>query len=430
MSEESVPDGYKKTEIGVIPEEWDVCKFKEYLDIKSGKGFKLSEYSETGIRLLRIDNVTYGKIKWDTIAYLPEDYLTDYSDLVLKEGDILLALNRPITQNRLKIGILKKEDVPSILYQRVGKIVFTQKINPIYVYYWLSTYLPPFISKKAVGSDQPFINITDLRNLLFIVPNQNEQQKIASILSKVDEQISFTESIIEKTEELKKGLMQQLLTRGIGHTKFKKTEIGEIPEEWNYLKLEECCTRITDGSHLSPKNVDYSGYKIATIANMDGNKFDIESCKNISKEEYDKLFSNGCKPAIGDILFSKDGTVGLCFVHKQDSNLVLLSSIAIISPNNEILDSNYGAQSLKSDLILNHIIGRKTGTAIRRIVLRDLKSVKIPIPPLSEQQQIASIISKVDEQITDNKNYLSYLKELKQGLMQDLLTGKVRVKVS
>ncbi len=203
---------------------------------------------------------------------------------------------------------------------------------------------------------------------------------------------------------------------------YKKTELRVIPEEWKVTKLEDCCNKITDGSHYSPKSVEESYYKIATIANINNNKFDLESCKNISKEEYEKLLKNGCKPNIGDVLFSKDGTVGLCLVHKQEANLVLLSSIAIIPPKREVLNSDFCAHMLKSDLILNEIIGRKTGTAIRRVVLRDLKTVKIPIPTLPEQQKIASILSKVDEQIEQTEQIIEKTELLKKGLMQKLLT--------
>jgi len=203
---------FKKTELGEIPEEWEVCKFVKYMDIKSGKGFKSEEYSESGIKLLRIDNVSHGKIVWDTIAYLPHEYAKKHQDLVLEEGDILLALNRPITQNKLKIGILKLDDLPSILYQRVGKIIFNKEVNSHYVYYCLTNFLPTFISKKAVGSDQPFINLTDLRKMTFFAPNEIEQQKIASILSKVDSQIQDNHNYLNQLQELKKGLMQDLLT--------------------------------------------------------------------------------------------------------------------------------------------------------------------------------------------------------------------------
>ena len=104
-------------------EDWEQKKFKDIYNVKSGYGFKLNEYSSTGIPLIKIDNIGYGRIKWDNISYLPEEYKDSYSDIVLEKDDILLALNRPITNNKLKIAMLKETDIPAILYQRVGKII-------------------------------------------------------------------------------------------------------------------------------------------------------------------------------------------------------------------------------------------------------------------------------------------------------------------
>ena len=97
-------------------------KLGEICAITSGHGFKFNEYSNDGVKLLRINNVTFGQIIWDQIAFLPENYIRDYPKLVLNEGDFLIALNRPILGGRLKIGIMKKTDSPAILYQRVGRI--------------------------------------------------------------------------------------------------------------------------------------------------------------------------------------------------------------------------------------------------------------------------------------------------------------------
>ena len=200
---------FKDTKIGRIPASWNVKKLGEYIDIKSGHGFKLNEYVKKGVRLLKIDNVSWGEIKWENISYLPDSYLESCSDLVLKENDILLALNRPITQGKLKIGILKETDTPSILYQRVGKVVFqNQLISHKFAYYLLNYILIPFILKNAVGSDQPFINLAGLRKLFFQLPPLSEQKQIASILSTVDDKIEVLTQKKSEYQTLKKGLSQ------------------------------------------------------------------------------------------------------------------------------------------------------------------------------------------------------------------------------
>lgn len=207
----------------------------------------------------------------------------------------------------------------------------------------------------------------------------------------------------------------------MGQTRFKGTPISKIPEDWKIVRLEEACGEITDGSHYSPKEDKNGEFRIATVANIVENKFDIDSCKKISKEDYECLVRNGCKPQLGDVLFSKDGTVGLSFSFKQDIDIALLSSIAIIRPK-EILHSDYCAFTLKSPLVFRQIIGSKRGTGLRRIILKDLKRIKIPLPPLPEQKKIAEVLSTVDEGIGKVDQAIERTRRVKKGLMQQLLT--------
>ena len=114
---------------------WKLEEIGNVLKIQSGKGFKANEYTETGVPLIQIENVAYGSIKWNDSAYLPEKYIDQHPNLLLKLDDIVIALNRPVTNGQLKIAKLSKEDCPSILYQRVGKLIFIDKaVDKEYVF--------------------------------------------------------------------------------------------------------------------------------------------------------------------------------------------------------------------------------------------------------------------------------------------------------
>jgi len=207
------------------------------------------------------------------------------------------------------------------------------KYLPLFLYWiLLSEYFEKFLNKLKAGSTINHLYQKDFINFYFPIPSLAEQQKIASILSGVDATIEATQKTIEKTERLKKGLMQQLLTRGINHKKFKRAKwyFGkeiEIPKEWNFTKLEKI-TKVTDGAHYSPPKI-VNGFPLATVENVKANTIDIDSCYQISKEDYEQLVKSGNKPSVGDVLFTKDGTVGKTLVFRQ-RNLILLSSIAII----------------------------------------------------------------------------------------------------
>lgn len=167
---------------------------------------------------------------------------------------------------------------------------------------------------------------------------------------------------------------------------------------WEEKPLGDVCQKITDGSHFSPK-VSGEGYPYITVRDVDADTgvIDFESCKFIPKASFDDLKRNGCQPEKGDVLFSKDGTVGKVSLVDYEREFVVLSSLAIIRPNDEVLDARYLKYVLLSSNFLKEAIGAKTGVAIRRIVLRNLKKIAIPLPPLEEQKRIVAVLDAAFE---------------------------------
>ncbi len=147
--------------------------------------------------------------------------------------------------------------------------------------------------------------------------------------------------------------------------------------------IDEICVLGTDGTHYSPPEVG-EGIPFLTVKDMNGNGLDFTGCSKISEEEYDRTLSGNSAPQLGDVLFSKDGTVGKVHVVVENSPFAVLSSIAILRPNTNIIDSHYFGHILKMPKTLDQASRKKTGSALRRIILKDLKSVQIPVPPLGE----------------------------------------------
>ncbi|MEC4890471.1 MAG: restriction endonuclease subunit S [Nitrospira sp.] len=166
---------------------------------------------------------------------------------------------------------------------------------------------------------------------------------------------------------------------------------------WIAKPLADACERITDGSHRTPPFTE-EGYPFATVAHVDDNGIiDLASCKRISPSDFEELRRNDCRPLPGDVLFSKDGTVGKVAVIDFDADFVVLSSLAILRPKQDVLNQRFLAYALRSEAVLGDAINRKSGSAIRRIVLRDLRQVCIPIPPLVEQERIVKLLDEADE---------------------------------
>ena len=372
---------YKMTEIGEIPEEWNILPLTKLAKYINGMAFKPSDWKKQGIPIVRIENLN------DSSA--PFNYFDEEVDnkFLLNDGDILLSWSA-------SLGVYIWNRGKAVLNQHIFKVVPNETVNKYYLFWALHNSVET-LSKVTHGSTMKHFQKGELERTKIALPSLSEQQKIAEILSNADESIQKVNEEITLTEKLKKGLMQTLLTKGIGHMKFKITEIGKIPEEWGIKTLSNSCSHITDGSHYSPQEVKWGTRMIATVFNLGNNNIITETCKRISDKDYELLVKNGCKPDKGDVLFSKDGTVGICFPYFQEDNLVLLSSIAILKPNN-VLNSAFLSCFLKSENGMRQIIGLKTGSALKRITLKNLKLVKIPIPSYEEQQKIAEILSTVD----------------------------------
>ena len=213
-------------------------------------------------------------------------------------------------------------------------------------------------------------------------------------------------------------------------TKFKNTEIGRIPEEWEVSPLVDLCLQITDGSHESPIEAEY-GHYMPSVKDMYTNGFNFASCKKISEKDYQRLVNNGCKPQKGDVLIAKDGSIlKYSFDLKEDLPIVLLSSIAIIRPCHSEIDSGYLALLFRQPMFIERVLANfKTGTGVPRIVLKNFEKIHISYPyDLTEQHHIASALTSIDNLISSLGKLIEKKKNIKQGAMQQLLTGKIRLK--
>lgn len=200
---------------------------------------------------------------------------------------------------------------------------------------------------------------------------------------------------------------------------WKETNFGKIPHEWETSTLGEICQLLTDGSHVSPKPVP-SKYYMASVKDMRYNHFDFSDCKTISKEDFDFLVKNNCKPNYGDILLSKDGAncLDIIFVYKQKDEIVLLSSIAIARLK-EGYHSDFYRYFLLSpniqELMRNNFV---SGSAIPRVILKDFKNVPIPIANYIEQNAIAEALSSLDDKIDLLQRQNKTLEQLAETLFK------------
>ncbi|WP_375185902.1 restriction endonuclease subunit S [Pseudoalteromonas sp.] len=440
----SVPDGFKQSDVGIIPKTWDVKPFGECFNIISGLGFAKSEYTQSGLNLLRIDNVSYGKVLWDSIAYLPENYVNKYPHLILEAGDLLLALNRPITNGKLKLAKLTPHDLPSILYQRVGKISTSDKnIDLNFAFYLLTKFIKLFVEESAVGTDQPFISTTKLKKYDLPIPPKKEQTAIANALSDVDALLTELEKLIAKKQAIKTATMQQLLTGKTRLTQFatftegekqgqakdtKPSELGEIPEDWDVLLMDEVTDSLSSGA--TPFRGNPSFFK--------GNNRWITSGElkyGVINDTIEKVSDEAIKKAnlkvhpSGTFLMAitgleAAGTRGSCGI--VGAPATTNQSCMAIYPNKK-LKSNYLFHWYVyngEELALKYCQGTKQLSYTAGL----LKTIPVLVPrDTSEQTAIATILSDMDNEIQTLDQRLAKTRQIKQGMMQELLTGRTRL---
>ena len=188
---------------------------------------------------------------------------------------------------------------------------------------------------------------------------------------------------------------------------------------WKEYKLEEICVDITDGSHSSPNSVEY-GYPMASVKDMEYHKINLESCRKISEEDYNKLVKGKCKPNVGDVLIAKDGSyLKHVNVVKEEIDLVILSSIAILRPNLEKINPDFLKYYLLNPQVKQTLEqGYVSGSAIRRIVLKDFKRFIVEIPSLKEQKKIVDVLTSLDQKIELNNEMNKTLEEMAQALFK------------
>lgn len=400
-----------------IPSGWKVKKLEEVAYFKNGKAHE-KNIDENGNYILvnsKFISSEGTKYKRANVNLSP-----------LKKGDITMVMSDIPNGKALAKCFLVTEDDMFTLNQRVCSLQ-AEGIDSEYLYYYINRNRYYLAFDNGVG--QTNLRKNDVLECPVLIPPIEEQKQIVKFLKTIDNTISKTEAIIEQTEKVKKGLMQQLLTKGIGHTKFKQTEIGEIPEEWEVKPLEEICERIFVGIATSTtSSYTDNGVLIIRNQNIHEDYLDTSDLLQITDEFSEK--NKNKKLKCGDILTVRTGYPGVsCVVSKEIEGSHTFTTL-VSRPLSNIVNSYYLSRYINSETGKRFVTGGKAGGAQQNLNVAIMKKLPLALPQLDEQVMIVNIIDSIDKKASNEKTKLNNLKIFKQGLMQALLTGKVRVKVN
>jgi type I restriction enzyme S subunit len=419
---------FQETEIGKIPKDWKVTKLGEItLEMYYGLTAKAVDYP-TELKMLRTTDIKNYNVSWEDLPYceITDNRKFNIQKYLLQKDDIIIS-----RAGTAGVSVLVEKDFENVIF---GSYLIKVRLNKSLVfpkfihYYFQSRYYWKQILPKQAGSTLKNISLPTLRRIVTPLPPFEEQKRITDILSTVDKTLEDVDKTIARLERLKKALMGELLAGRIRvkeidgklafyrETEFQETEIGKIPKDWKTAKLGEIA-KIIMGQ--SPPSETY---------NKDGVGMPFLQ----GKMEFGRIYPS---PSIyttkpikiaepNDILISVRAPVG--DVNVTPYRLCIGRGLAAIRFNlvpSFNLFYFYYLQWSKNRL---ESIGK--GSTFKAITLEDLKEFKVTYPPYNEQQKIAEILLTVDRTIELYINERDKLEKVRNGLMNILLTGKVRVR--
>lgn len=354
-------------------------------------------------------------------------------EIMVKQGDIVLAQRGTLGKSALiKSDIGPATINPSLVL--INKI----KCNNLYLIYNMqSSSVTDYILQINSQTSIPMISQKQIEGIKIAIAKLDcEQAAIATALSDVDSLISALTKKIEKKKAIKQGLMQQLLTgkkRLPGYEKNREpvqTEWGAIPKDWKTLSIGKCCSIKARIGWQGLKKSEYlsSGeYVLVTGTDFLNGRIDWKSCVYVSKKRYEQ--DANIQIVKHDILITKDGTIGkVAFLDDVPCLGTLNSGIFVVRSHSEELDQCYLSKIFESFIFDAFLESLVAGSTINHLYQKDFVHFNFPVPPtMSEQTAIANILSDCDSEIAALEEKRDKYKEIKQGMMQQLLTGKIRL---
>lgn len=416
-----IPKGFKKTEVGIIPNDWDLKNIVENSTMKARigwQGLTVAEYLNKGdYFLITGTDFVDGKIKWDTCHYVNKARYAQDKNIQVKIGDILITKDGTIG----KVAYVDRLPLNATLNS--GVFVIRPKGNiylPLFLsYIFNSFYFRDFLNNLVAGSTIIHLYQKDFVSFSFpLPPTKAEQTAIAETLNDADALITELEKLIAKKRTVKQGAMQELLKPKKGWEVKSLLDLADSKKEL-----------FDDGDWIEAEHITNEGIRIIQTGNI-GIGCYVE--KDTKKYIYEKSFYKlKCKLLIeGDLLICRlaDPAGRACVLPNiGDARIITSVDVTIFRPRKEVANRVFLANLFSTSNWFSSVTERVGGTTHKRISRSSLGKIVISIPTIDEQNRIAQILSDMDAEIEALEKKLDKYKMLKQGMMQNLLTGRIRL---
>ncbi len=432
-------EGYQLTEVGMIPSDWNVSEIGQLTPyVTSGSRGWADYYSPYGDLFVRITNMKRGSIHLDLsnnrYVMIPS-VSSEGKRTALEDGDVLISITADIgICSYVDKGIPK----PAYINQHIALVRFDdQRVCPKFVSYFLaSENVQKLFRGNTDQGAKAGMNLKAVREIKFSLPTIDEQTAIANALSDVDTLITSLEKLIAKKRAIKTATMQQLLTGqkrlppfDQPHSGYKQTELGEIPEDWELHRLGDCVKSFQLGGNYK-NSVTNTGAPLIKMGNMARGYISLKKIEHISR---DQPISEKDRCQENDIYFNTRNTLQL--VGKVS---IWRNELPKAYFNSNLMRIKFKKSIVSSHSFMNYLMNTTSfigaladvaigTTSVAAIYTRDLVELRIFLPHLDEQTVIAEILESMDAEVKVLEQRLTKTQQLKQGMMQELLTGRTRL---
>ena len=412
-----VPAGYKRTKAGVIPEEWEACTIGEVTNIGTGGTPKTgnTNYWNGAIPWCVPTDVTGtpGKYLFATERRISAAGLANSAASLLPAGSLLLC-------TRATIGDVRIATIPICVNQGFKPLVCKNGIDNEFLYYVVLT-LKSQMLERASGSTFQEIGKSALSTIPFPVPAPAEQRAIAEALSDVDCLLESLDALVAKKRAIKNATMQQLLTG--------MTRLPGFSGKWtitNFARDSVLKARIGWQGLTTAEYLSSGKYYLVTGTDFDDGQIEWGRCCYVTRSRY--LQDKHIQLKLDDVLLTKDGTIGkVGYVAHLPGPATLNSGVFVIRPVNHKWSPLYMFYVLTSGIFRDFLKRLAAGSTISHLYQKDFVGFEFSAPEMDEQVTIATVLSEMDSEITKLEQRREKARAIKKGMMQQLLTGQVRL---
>lgn len=333
-----------------------------------------------------------GNLKWITPAEIDDEsyIITDSARKLTKLGVKKTGLSSfpsgtVILSSRAPIGKVAIAGCEMYCNQGFKNLICSDRINNRYLYWFLKGNTA-YLNSLGRGATFKEISKKIVSDIEINVPEISQQLAAVDALERVSEIIRLRKNQLQKLDELIKARFVELFGDPISN-----------PMNWNKRTLKEVCTKLNDGTHFSPESFSMGDYKYITAKNIKASGFDFSNITYVPEAVHRPIFER-CNPEQGDVLYIKDGaTTGIAIVNTLKEEFTLLSSVALLKQNRNVINGYFLAALLNNADMYSDIRNNMGGAAITRLTIAKLNAVKVIVPPLDLQNRFAAFVEQVDK---------------------------------